>query len=91
MERKCEKTKETETDACGQGVEVSAEEKSAVCEAVTELEERVERVGGHVRLRPTLATLFYVLLELDPSTRGRKTPMRARALTLGQFGSDSLA
>ena len=44
----------------------------AVEEHGPELKETVEGKSGDVRLRPTVATLFHVLLEFHPSRRKKK-------------------
>ena len=50
-----------------QGVRRHVETDGAVEQHAPELEQGVEGQGGHVGLRPPVAALFHVLLELDPS------------------------
>ena len=52
----------------------------AEAEAGAELEQRAQVERGHVRLRPALAALLHVLLELYP-------PARTRTLTLSNSSS----
>jgi len=42
---------------------------TSVDQQATQLEEGVKGEGGHVGLRPPIATLLHILLEFDPSSR----------------------
>lgn len=61
-----------------QGGRVQIEYHAAVQQVTAQLEQRVQRDGRDVRLRPSTAAFLHVLLELDPS--GRFAPLLVRTL-----------
>uniref|UniRef100_A0A2M4C642 Putative secreted protein n=1 Tax=Anopheles marajoara TaxID=58244 RepID=A0A2M4C642_9DIPT len=54
-------------------------------EAAAQIEQRVERQGGNVRTTPTVRTLLYVLLVLDPTGRFLPFPFLTTAGQLVQL------
>lgn len=61
-------------ERCG----VQVKNDTAVQKVTSQFEQRVQRYGGHVRLRPSTAAFFYVLLELDPP--GKKAVLMSCSL-----------
>lgn len=63
----------------GRGLHIQHD--GALLYARPQLEQAVQRQGGHVRFAPSLPTLFYLLLKLDPPTTGQSNEMGLRLLT----------
>jgi hypothetical protein len=60
------------------GAGLQVQQDRPVQDQAAQLEQRVQREGGHVRLRPPVAALLHVLLELDPP--GCLLPLHVAAL-----------
>lgn len=63
-----------------EGRSLHIQHDGALLYARPQLEQAVQGQGGHVRFAPSLPTLLYLLLKLDPPAAGQSNDMGLRLL-----------